>query len=187
MSKSFETELNSKEITDALNHVLKETKNLEPAFKIARKALMDAIDENFETEGASSGERFKEWSDKYAKTRAKKKKGEGKILQLEGLLRKSISSKITRNELVIGSDKEYASAHQFGYAPQTLTPARLCGFADGRNEVSPDSEQIEPSRSEAPQAKLCERGANPRQRITDDVKKQIAKDIMADLKNRIKK
>ena len=149
MAKYFEVEFNAEEITDALNHVLKETKNLEPAFKIARKALLDAIDENFETEGASSGERFKDWSEKYAKYRAKKKKGEGKILQYEGYLRKSISSKITRKELIIGSDKEYAAAHQFGYAPRNLD-------------------------------------ARPFMRITNEVKKEIAKNIMSDLRKRIK-
>ena len=36
------------------------------------------------------------------------------------------------------------------------------GFADGRSETSPDSEQIERT-GRSPKVKLCERGANPRQ------------------------
>ena len=42
----------------------------------------------------------------------------------------------------------------------------LCGFsgfADGRHEVSPDSEEIEQTWTEGSIAKLSERGANPRQ------------------------
>lgn len=120
MAKYFETEINSGEITAALNKAAKEIKNLEPAFKIARKRLLSEIDENFKTEGVSSGERFKEWSEKYTKYRTKKKKAKGKILQFEGYLRKSITSKITRKELIIGSAKEYAAAHQFGFPPRNL-------------------------------------------------------------------
>ena len=37
------------------------------------------------------------------------------------------------------------------------------GFADGRHEVSSDSEEIELTRTEGSKAKLSERGANPRQ------------------------
>ena len=37
------------------------------------------------------------------------------------------------------------------------------GFADGRHEVSPDSEEIEQTWTEGSIAKLSERGANPRQ------------------------
>ena len=37
------------------------------------------------------------------------------------------------------------------------------GFADGRHEVSPDSEEIEQTRTEGSITKLFERGANPRQ------------------------
>ena len=42
---------------------------------------------------------------------------------------------------------------------------RICvsGFADGRHEVSPDSEEIEQTWTKGSIAKLSERGANPRQ------------------------
>ena len=39
------------------------------------------------------------------------------------------------------------------------------GFADGRHEVSPDSEGIEQTRTEGSIAKLSEREANPRQAV----------------------
>ena len=37
------------------------------------------------------------------------------------------------------------------------------GFTYGRHEVSPDSEQIEPTVTTSQKVKLCERGVNPRQ------------------------
>ena len=37
-------------------------------------------------------------------------------------------------------------------------------FADGRHEVSLDSEQIEPTVTRSQKVRLCERGANSRQR-----------------------
>ena len=37
-------------------------------------------------------------------------------------------------------------------------------FADGRHEVSSDSEQIEPTVTRLQKVRLCERGANSRQR-----------------------
>ena len=36
------------------------------------------------------------------------------------------------------------------------------GFTYGRHEVSPDSEQIEPTVTTSQKVKLCERGVNPR-------------------------
>ena len=36
------------------------------------------------------------------------------------------------------------------------------GFADGCNEVNPDSEQNEPAKPQGLKVSFCERGANPR-------------------------
>ena len=137
MTKPFSFELNSKDITKALNKAAKETGNLEAAFKIARQKLLYAIDENFETEGQFSGERFREWSDDYAKYRSKKGRGQGKILQLEGYLRKSLTSKISRYELIIGTNKEYAAAQNFGYAPNNLEARPFMRISDTtRKEIA---------------------------------------------------
>ena len=64
-NKYFEAKLNSKEVTDTLKRYAKEVGDLNPALRISRRMLLNAIDQNFETEGTSSGEKFKEWSDGY--------------------------------------------------------------------------------------------------------------------------
>lgn len=120
MAKYFEAKLNSKEVTDTLKLYAKEVGDLSPALRISRRMLLNAIDQNFETEGTSSGEKFKGWSDGYKAWRKKKGKTDSKILHFDGNLRKSISSKITREELIIGTPMEYAAAHNFGYAPHNL-------------------------------------------------------------------
>ena len=120
MYKYFESSMNSKEVTDTLNRFAKEVGDLKPALRLARRMILNAIDENFETEGESSGEKFKEWSEGYKKWRKKKGRVDSKILSLDGNLRKSMTSRITREELVIGTANEYAAAQNFGYEPRNL-------------------------------------------------------------------
>ena len=52
-----------------------------------------------------------------------------------------------------------------GAEPQCEAFNGFSGFADGRHEVSPDSEEIEQTRTEGSIAKLSERKANPRQAV----------------------
>ena len=130
MSEYFEVKLNNKDITETLERYVKAISDIKPAFRIARRHILNAIEDNFETEGQSSGEKFKDWSEKYAKQRTKKGRGEGKILQLEGHLKNSLSSKITRDELIVGTNKEYAAAHQFGYAPRNLDARPFMRISD---------------------------------------------------------
>ena len=70
--------------------------------------------ENFETEGKNSGEKWKEWTDEYKQHREKIGRGNGHIMTLEGELRESISSVVTDEEAMVGSNKEYAAIHNFG-------------------------------------------------------------------------
>lgn len=139
MAKYFEAKLNSKEVTDTLKRYAKEVGDLSPALRISRRMLLNAIDQNFETEGTSSGEKFKGWSDGYKAWREKKGRVDSKILHFDGNLRKSISSKITRNELIIGTPKEYAAAHNFGYAPRNLEQREFMRISEEvKNEMLGD-------------------------------------------------
>ncbi len=138
-SKYFEAKLNNKEVTDTLARYAKEIGNLNPALRIARRKLLFAIDQNFETEGESSGKKFKSWSEPYEAWRKKMGRIESKILQLDGFLRKSMSSKITREELIIGTAEEYAAAHNFGYAPRNLDQREFMRISEEtKNEMLGD-------------------------------------------------
>lgn len=148
--KYFETEFNRKEVIEKLKCLNKKFSNVKPFLKIIRKSLLNDIDTNFQTEGTSSGEKWKEWSSKYKKLRIKygakikndkkllstkdfkEKQGKfkDKILTLQGHLRKSFTSKIDNNSLIIGTAKEYAAAHNFGYSKRNLPKREFFRFSD---------------------------------------------------------
>lgn len=111
MTKYFEAKLNNKEFLTQFKKISEQFANLKPVFKIVRKSLLKLINDNFKTEGVSSGEKWEPWSDNYAQLREKKG---GLILNFSGALRKSFTSKLSSTSLIIGTAKEYAAIHNFG-------------------------------------------------------------------------
>lgn len=105
---------NSKEINDKLLELAKRVKNPKPVLREIGHVIRNYVDEKFETEGQYNGEKWQDWTPKYKKKRAKKKRGEGKILSLEGELRESIVDKITSDTLEVGTNQPYAAIHNFG-------------------------------------------------------------------------
>lgn len=114
MDKMFKVNFNAKYITKFLNETSKKLKDLSPLMKIARVFLKNTVDENFETNGTATGEKWEPWSEKYKKRRAKLNRANGKILNLDGHLRKSIISKSGKDFALVGTSKEYAAIHNFG-------------------------------------------------------------------------
>lgn len=112
--KYFEVKINTKEIVNKLNEIKKDFSNLTPFLQIIDIQLRNAIDDNFATEGTSSGEKWKEWSDTYKKWKIKNHKGNDLILNSSADLRQSIISEIEGNKLTIGTPMEYAAIHNFG-------------------------------------------------------------------------
>lgn len=112
--KYFESEINAKEVEKYIEEIRKEFSDTKPLLRICRKCLMNYIDDNFETEGTATGDKWQEWSKGWKERRIKLGRGDGKILNLEGELRRSIDSRLRKDELVIGTAKEYAAIHNFG-------------------------------------------------------------------------
>jgi phage gpG-like protein len=90
-------------------------------FTAVARRLKEMTQENFGPEGPWRPE---EWPP-YARDYPKDDKFEGGPATLirSGQLRRSIYVSVTDNYAEVGSDVEYAAAHQFGYAPGNL-PAR---------------------------------------------------------------
>lgn len=88
--------------------------DLKPLFKRLRRTILNIIDDNFDTEGSASGEKWQELSEKYNKRKIKLYGVGKKILEASGDLRKSFTSKIDKTSLTIGTTKEYAAIHNFG-------------------------------------------------------------------------
>lgn len=114
MKKSIEMKCNYKKINNKLLKLGERAQNMRPLMKSAALIMKNYVDENFETQGEHSGDKWKEWSDEYKEHREKIGRGNGHILSLEGELRESISSIVTDEEAMVGSNKEYAAIHNFG-------------------------------------------------------------------------
>jgi len=115
MSKYFESNFNCKEAIKKLNELSEKFKDLTPLMRTARVFLKNTVNENFETEGEYSGEKWQEWSESYKKERLKKGKAGGKILTLEGHLRREIKAKSGEDYAMLYTNKIYAAIHNFGY------------------------------------------------------------------------
>lgn len=113
--KFFTYGFKAKEIVKFLNDIHKEIQDLTPLMKVARRFLKNTVDENFETSGVHTGEKWKSWSEKWKKQRIKIGRGSGKILNLEGELRRSIKAKHGKDFAQVGTASEYAAIHNFGF------------------------------------------------------------------------
>lgn len=88
--------------------------DLKPLFRRLRRTILNIIDDNFDTEGTASGEKWQELSEKYNKRKILQYGMGKKILEASGDLRKSFTSKIDKTSLTVGTAKEYAAIHNFG-------------------------------------------------------------------------
>ena len=81
------------------------------------------------------------------------------------LERMPVTHEVASSSLVVPAIKEAALCGFFNGCMLVVRTVNceFGGFADGRSIASPDSEQIEPAELLGSKAKLCERGANPRQ------------------------
>lgn len=86
--------------------------NLRPLMRQVAADMHDAVEENFEQQGRP---RWAGLNKAYAKYKArKKKKGDLKILEFRGDLRRSITEKSNATQAVVGTNLKYAAIHQFG-------------------------------------------------------------------------
>lgn len=105
---------NHKEIQAKFQELQNRVKNIKPALREIGHVMQNYVDENFETEGENSGEKWEAWKDEYAERRAKMGRGEGRIMTLNNELREDISTDVTNDSVIVGTGKEYARIHNEG-------------------------------------------------------------------------
>ena len=110
----FSVKIENKDIFKKIKEFAEETGDMKPFLKVATRRIMNVIDENFETEGKNTGEKWEDWSDIWLKRRQEMGNADGKILNLGGYLRRSIERHIDSDRAVIGSPLKYAAIHNFG-------------------------------------------------------------------------
>ena len=106
-------DVDNKQINKMFEYIAKNVKDPKKILRRFGKKIKDDVEWSFENEQEFLGDKWQDWSDAYYE-RVRKNIG-GNILQLEGDLRKSISRKIKDNSLIVGTNKEYAAIHNFGF------------------------------------------------------------------------
>lgn len=114
-------------LTKALNQLMTQAGNVEPALAQIGEYLLESHQSRFQLEIAPDGT---PWLPLAPETLARKK-GEDRILQDQGTLRDTLSYTVLGNELLFGSNLEYAATHQFGREEDGIEARPFIGITDG--------------------------------------------------------
>lgn len=114
-------EIQSQEIDQLINELIKRRRNMRPAFIAIEQEIVDGIEEIFETEGSEGSGKWPELSPITKRARAAQGKA-GKMLQVSGQLAASVQTgnQILRDEVIVSSNLEYSAPIHFG-ARQNVT------------------------------------------------------------------
>ena len=73
--KMFTAKMNDDEIKKKLTELAELTSDLKPLFRVLRQTILAAIDDNFDTEGTASGDKWEELSNDYKIKKNKRIRG----------------------------------------------------------------------------------------------------------------
>lgn len=108
----IEIEFDNKEIQQKLLKLAEKGENLRPLMKNIAGIFAYSTEENFKEEGRP--DKWTGLKEITQKSREKKHKWPGQILQVEGMLASSLSTQYDDNSAIIGSNLPYAAIHQKG-------------------------------------------------------------------------
>ena len=103
MSDLIRIDIQDKGVKDLMAGIAKKAGNKLPLMRKIAGIMHDEVEQNFEAEGRP----------KWKKSISAAKRG-GKTLQDTGQLASSINERATDDEAVVGTNKVYGAAHQFG-------------------------------------------------------------------------
>lgn len=98
------------QISQALNKLIQNTNNVEPALAEIGECLLESTQQRFVDMQAPDGTPWEELSE----TTLSRKNRTDRILTESGTLADTLNYQISNNELSLGSNMEYAAMHQFG-------------------------------------------------------------------------
>lgn len=108
----IEIEFDNKEIQQKLLKLAEKGENLRPLMKNIAGIFAYSTEENFKEEGRP--DKWTGLKEITQKSREKKHKWPGQILQVEGILASSVNTYYDNDSVVIGSNLPYAAIHQLG-------------------------------------------------------------------------
>ena len=114
MPADIKIEYDDREIVKALNRLSEASQDLTPAMREIAAALEAAAQEAFEREQSPDGKPWADLSDHTKARRQKKKRWPDQILQVQGRLAGSLTSRYDSQSAEAGTNLVYAPTHQFG-------------------------------------------------------------------------
>lgn len=114
-----------KQIGQALNRLLKQGSDLEPALRDIGEYLLESTQQRFIDQQAPNAE---PWDPLSPKTLAKKKR-QDRVLTETGTLVDTLHYQLGVNQLTLGSNMEYAATHQFGRESDGIPARPFLGIA----------------------------------------------------------
>lgn len=114
-----------KQIAQALNRLLQQGGDLEPAFREIGEFMLETTQQRFDDMQAPDGEPWEPLSP----TTLKNKKRTDKILTESGTLADTLNYQLGNNQLMFGSNMEYAATHQFGREADGIPARPFLGVA----------------------------------------------------------
>jgi phage virion morphogenesis protein len=116
-------------ITNALNKLLNQANDLNPAFREIGEHLLESTQERMRQEITPSGEAWEPLSLNTIKKKALSSQSD-KILRGYGTLADRLNYQLSDNQLMFGSTMEYAATHQFGREKANIPAREFLGFSD---------------------------------------------------------
>lgn len=133
-------------INPALKPLWDAVKDKKTIYSALTSVALNAVEKNFETEGARLGKKWEELKPTTVKSRTKKHLWPGKILQARGKLAQSVQGYPTNEFAAWGTNLKYAKTHALGLTinfPEHHSVVNFRkitrGFGKGRNQITRES------------------------------------------------
>ena len=111
-------EIKSQRVTELFRKLIANGQDTRPAMQSIAQMMLESVRQNFESEGRPV--KWKPWKDATRKARARRGTVGGKILRDRGDLARSVVSKYSAHEAVVGSSLPYALTHDQGDADRGI-------------------------------------------------------------------
>ncbi|GAB2933593.1 phage virion morphogenesis protein [Rheinheimera gaetbuli] len=114
-------------IADVINKMVQQSQNLKPALSQIGEYMVEATQERFQLELAPDGSLW----EPLAPQTIRRKNGDTRILRQSSTLYDTILYDASDDQLLVGSNMEYAATHQFGREDDGIPAREWLGLTTG--------------------------------------------------------
>lgn len=130
MAGSFISVEGQANVTRAFNRLLKQSSDLSPALGSIGEYLIESTQQRFIDQESPDGQAWEPLASETIKRKTRK----DRILTESGTLADTLNYQINGDELMFGSNMEYAATHQFGRDEANIPARMFLGLSDDDEE-----------------------------------------------------